>query len=496
MRIKDLLIRQKDNSNGAVICADQKVTYSDLHTQVSSLSGYIRNETDKYLSIGVFIDNSIEYIEAYFAISYADKVIVPLNPKEKKHELTSAIEYCELGLIITNARNIDLLQKSIQDCAFVINVLDISTMSLVKMGRQTGAPVRSVNSELENVALMLHTSGSLSAPKRVMLTHNNLISCVEAIIKSLELKKTDRTLIALPMFLASANTSQMLAHIYLGASFVIMDGFFTPGYFFKLVETHKVTNFTGVPYMMLSLLADKKSKKYDISSLRFVCFGGAPTPVEKIKELTAAFPEIGFIHMYGQTEASTRISHLLPRDSSGRAGSVGKAIPGVELRVVDSAGKDVKTGETGEVIIKGSNVMKGYYKREEISAQVLKEGWLYTGDMGKLDSEGFLYIVGRNKNLIIRGGMNIYPEEIEEVLSLHPAVRESCVFGENNGLLGEVPIAKVILKDDRLNENEDSIKRYCFQNLAGYKVPDRVEFVSHLPKTDSGKIKRISLGGL
>lgn len=491
MQIKDLLIRQKDNDKKAIIYGSHSITYNDLYKKVTSVTAYIENESKEFRNIGIFIHNSINYVISYFSITFLDKVIVPINPREKKNELTSTIEYCELGLIITDSNNADLIRKYLKDCTFPVKVFNIDTMNFEKIERELELPISYQNDDLKNVALLLHTSGSLSIPKRVMLTHENLISCVKSIIKSLELKTDDRTLIALPMFLASANTSQMLTHIYLGASIIIMDALFTPGYLLYMVEKHKVTNFTGVPYMVLLLIEYKKVKIYDISSLNFVCFGGAPTPEKKIEELINTFPEIKFIHMYGQTEASTRISHLLPSDSIRKVGSVGKPIPGVGLRIVDEHGIDVHAGEVGEVIVKGSNVMKGYYKRSEQTLQTIKDGWLYTGDMGKLDGEGFLYIVGRKKNIIIKGGMNIYPEEIEEVLLLHPYIKEACVFGESDEILGEIPIARVVLEEDAFDLSEDDIKKYCFKSLTSFKLPSRIVFVNKIIKTYSGKIKRV-----
>ena len=494
MRIKELLERQKANTKIAAIYGQDSLSYMEMHNKAQTAMVKLLLKSSDSHSIGIFIHNTINYIVAYFSISYADKVIVPINPRIKANELISTIEYCELRVIISDSVNIGLLRKCLNNYSYKIEILNIDKMSYECTGGNIAIPI-SGNDELSDVALMLHTSGSLSAPKRVMLTHKNLISCTESIIESLSLTRDDRTLIALPLFLASANTSQMLTHIYLGASIVMMDALFTAGYFFKLVEKHSVTNFTGVPFMMLQLIDNRNSKGYDISSMRFICFGGAPTPVEKIKLLTASFPDIDFIHMYGQTEASTRISHLLSDDSAGKPGSVGKPIPNVEWKVVDEEGKDVKKGEIGEVIIKGTNVMKGYYKRKEQTRETIKNGWLYTGDIGRLDEEDFMYIVGRKKSVIIKGGMNIYPEEIEEVLMQHPAVKEACVSGEKHELLGEVPIARLVLKDSLTYINVDEIISFCYKNLSSFKQPESIKLVGKLHKTDSGKIMRIQ-GGL
>jgi long-chain acyl-CoA synthetase len=489
MCIKDMLENQKKNDNTALIYANEYISYRELYDTVHIVSHELASQCEGYRSIGLFIHNSINYIAAYFSISFTGHVIVPINSRIKANELESTIHYCELGVIVTDTLNIDLLRKCLKDFPYLIKAFNMDTMSFESMGGNESIPVIE-GCELDDVALMLHTSGSLSSPKRVMLTHHNLITCVEAIIESLEITRADRTLIALPLFLASANTSQMLAHIYLGASIVIMDALFTAGYFFKLVERHGVTNFTGVPYMMQLLADNKNTKAQDISSLRFICFGGAPTPVEKIRKLIASFSGVDFIHMYGQTEASTRISHLLPDRMIEKAGSVGKPLPGMEWKLVNEEGSDVGMGEVGELLVKGGNIMKGYYKRNEQTLTTLMDGWLHTGDLGRFDEEGFLYIVGRMRNVIIKGGMNIYPEEIEEILCSHPAVKEACVTGEKDDLLGEVPVAKVVLKDPSINIRVEELMRFCVEKLSSFKVPARIQMAAELPRTETGKIKR------
>ncbi len=493
MKIIDLLTTQRSNIKTALTSGNQSISYKDLYKKVTEIADIISQVSDNIKNVGIFINNSINYVVAYFAICYLDKIIVPIDPKERGIGLVNNIEYCELSLIISDTKNLLWLKNGFNRFPFSVVVFNIDNFSFEKMGGVK--EFSNIYEEVTDAALMLHTSGSLSLPKRVLLTNSNLISCTESIIKSLSLTADDITLVALPMFLASANTSQLLTHFYLGASIVIMDSVFTSKYFFYLVNKHKITNFTGVPYMMLSLLESEKLKIQDISSLRFICFGGAPTPKERIIAIMELFPKINFIHMYGQTEASTRITHLLPADSKTKAGSVGKPIPQVELRVIDSVGRDVGCNEVGEIIIKGPNVMRCYYKRSIETALTLIDGWLYTGDMGKMDEDGFLYIVGRKKNVIIRGGMNIYPEEIEEIILRHKVVKEVCVYGEYSERLGEVPIASIVLRDTEDLVTEDDLKLFCFHNLASNKIPERFEFISKLQKTASGKVVRNTKGG-
>jgi long-chain acyl-CoA synthetase len=337
---------------------------------------------------------------------------------------------------------------------------------------------------------MIHTSGTTSNPKRVMLTNENLISNSKSIIKSLGLKEESRTLIVLPMFLASANTSQLITHLYLGATITIMNGIFLPNRFYKILQEDKITNFTGVPTILGAILDFKPKVNYDISSLEKVCFGGGVVPTSRIVQFEERFPKVKFIQMYGQTEASTRLTHLLYKDSKRKLGSIGKAIPDVQIRIVDNGGTDVSIGQVGEIIAKGPNIMKGYYKREEETKNTLKDGWLFTGDLGRFDEEGYIYITGRKKNIIICGGMNIYPEEIEELIMNLSFVKEVCIVGKEDQTFGEVPVAKIVLYDAKREELKNEIINYCAKNLSSYKIPAEVIFVDELAKTDSGKVKR------
>ena len=211
-------------------------------------------------------------------------------------------------------------------------------------------------------------------------------------------------------------------------------------------------------------------------------------PVEKLKELIIKFNTVGFVQTYGQTEASPRTTALLPEDSLYKIGSVGKTIPNVKVKIINEAGNDVNANEIGEIIIQGKNVMKGYYKQDIITNETIVDKWLHTGDLGYMDNEGYLYLTGRKRNMIISGGINIYPEEIEEVLMQHPNIRDVCVVSEEHTLLGEVPIAKVVLKHN-LN-SASNLREFCSAKLANYKIPVRFEIVNELSKTYNGKIRR------
>ncbi|MCX7923062.1 MAG: AMP-binding protein [Clostridia bacterium] len=492
MFIKDILLSNKNSSKVAIKYSNEGMTYAQLLGTTIFFAELIRSYYTGSKNVGIFLPNSMQYAVAYFTITLLDKVIVPIGIQAKKAEIQSTVEYCELGLIITNNQYIEALKDSLNDTEYMVTIFNIDDESFLKAGlakKDFENIKESVEIDENSVAIMLHTSGTTSNPKRVMLTHKNLITNIKSNIDSLKLTENDICLIALPMFFGYCNTAQFLTHLYLGATIVIMDEMFIPNSFFKLVQEEGITNFTGVPSMLLMLLSYRNRFKYDISSLRYVCFGGGNMPVEKLKQLIEDFPTVGFVQTYGQTEASPRATCLLPDDSLRKLGSVGKPIPNVKVRIVDDSGVDVGIGQMGEIIIQGDNVMKGYYKRPEETAKVKRNNWLYTGDLGRYDEDGYIYLVGRKKNIIISGGLNIYPEEVEELLMCHPSVKEACVVGEEHDLLGEIPVAKVVLKEPQ-TVGEGELINYCLENLAGYKAPVKVYFIQEFSKTANGKIKR------
>jgi len=324
-----------------------------------------------------------------------------------------------------------------------------------------------------------------------MLSHKNILTNIKANVVSLQLTENDYSLIALPMYFSYCNTAQFLSHLYLGSSMVIMDGIFLPNKFLGMVEKEKITNFFGVPSLLVTLLSYRGIHKYNISSLRAVFIGGGKIAVEKLKQLIELFKDIEFYHTYGLTEASPRVTTLTAKDAICHLGSIGKPIPGVQTEIIDECGVKAKAGKIGELIVKGDSIMKGYYKRPDITNETIKNGWLYTGDLATSDKEGFIYLVGRRKNIIINGGINIYPEEIEELLLCHQAVKEVCVSGEEDERFGEVPVARVVLQENIMTiPTENDLINYCAENLAEYKIPSKIIFVEELNKTATGKIKR------
>lgn len=493
MRVEDLLYRQRNNSKVAIKCGKEEITYEDWHYHSYLLSKIInKNGTKESLTVTIFLPNSIQYAIAYFGILYSGKVIIPIDIKAKEIELHATLEYCESDIIITNNQYMKYIDNVIMEYTYGVTIINIDTNQVINKYNQKELVPKSKllikQGNEDDVTIMLHTSGTLANPKRVMLTHSNLICNVESNIKSLQLSVEDNVLIALPMFFGYCNTAQFLTHIYLGASMVILDTIFFPKIVLKLIQDEKITNFTAVPSMLLMILDYEYLDKYDFSSLRYICFGGGFMPIEKLKLLIQRFHSVGFVQTYGQTECSPRVTALLPQYALDYIGSVGKPIPNVKINIMDKEENILEANQIGEIVVQGQNIMKGYYKQPDITAQTIKNGWLHTGDLGYINDEGFLYLSGRIKNIIISGGINIYPEEIEYTLLQHSKVSEVYVYGQEHSILGEVPVAKVVLKEKvELQE----LKQYCKKNLAAYKIPVKFIIVNELPKTYNGKLKRI-----
>lgn len=493
MLIRDLLERNKENNKIALKQGDREVSYSEWYRMSLKVAESINHSVSEDAhNIAIFLPNSISYAIAYFGISFSNRVIVPVDCNVTAYELRSVLKYCEVDLLISDEEHKDFLKEALGEYDYKCSMLNIDS-NKIECSYEKSCIEKTegrIQEPKENdTAIMLHTSGTTSNPKRVMLTHLSLLSNVQSNIESLHFNENDKVLLALPMYFGYCNTAQFLTHIYLRATIVIYSGTFSPNKFCSIVEKEKITNFTAVPTMLLLLLRYKNADKYDLSSLRIVCFGGSALPEEHIKRLIERFPYVNFIHTYGQTEASPRLTALLADDMVRKCGSVGKAIPHVEVKVFDESRHEVKVHEVGEIVAKGKNIMKGYYKQEVLTAQTIMDGFLYTGDLGYTDDEGYLYIVGRKKNMFITKGINVYPEEIEEVIMQCDGVLAVYVFGEKDELLGETAAAKVVV--DKSSEcTVESIQKFCETRLSSYKIPRRIYFVESLEKTYNGKIKR------
>ena len=483
------IIEEHNNFDTALLYRGKKTTYKELLEKSKKLSDVINKHTENIPEpVGVFISGSLDFSVSFFSIAHADKVIMPLNVNLKKAEFVRIIKYLDIRIIITNDLFYDRLIKLIDND---ITVICLNADGDVKFVNDV-TDMRHIeyNNELKDVALILHTSGSLDSPKSVMLTHENLLSCIHSISEDLNITQKNNTLIILPMYYASATISQFLTHLYAGGTVTFMDTIFTSENLFYNIANYKITNFSCIPSMLSEVLNNlSKIEKYDLSSLKYVCFGGAFAAGNKVNELVKYFSNVRFIRTYGLTEASTRISHYVEQPDVINDTCVGKCIPNVKVRIVDKNENDCRIGEIGEITVKGPNVMKGYYMRTDETEKVMINGWLHTGDLGRIDEENNLNIVGRRKNIIIRNAENIYSEEIEGVLNSCPQIKESFVYGEPHELLGEVPAAIIVINDGFEFKKQELIN-YCYNKLSSSKIPVKFIVADKIEKTSNGKIDR------
>lgn len=489
MKVSDLLRRQANNTNVVITCGKERITYSEMHNRAEELSKRLNLlKGGKYERVIVFLPNSIEYAISYFAILYSECVVVPLLTQSTNSEIVSLMNYCDAHIIITQSKYKFFLSALLNENKNRVQVIYLDTLEIVEYGVITQE--NEDDEILRDVVVLLHTSGTTSNPKRVMLTNKSLLANIQSNIKSLQINKDEVSLICLPMGFGYCNTAQFLTHIYMGARMVILDEVTHPMKLYETISKEKISNMTVVPTILGKMVNYVPVLEYDISSLKLVCYGGAPIRKEIIYELVNRFPNVSFVQTYGQTECSPRVTALLHKDALRKIGSVGKPIPGVKIKTVDEFGDEVGVNVCGEVMVSGKNLMKGYFRNEEATKNVLVGDWIRTGDIGYIDEEGYLYLKGRKKNIIISGGINIYPEEIEEVIMETGMVEECLVVPEGDSYLGEVPVAYINFKEGKEESLLKEVKYHCVRSLSKYKVPQKFITVENIAKTYNGKKKR------
>ncbi len=457
----------------------ETISFKSLFLQSSQLAAYLSETIGTDRNIILLSQNNNFFIVCYLGIMMSGNVCVPLDPEIEKENLDYIIEKSDAAVCFVQSR---IKDKCTGSNLKVISEKDYSEYI-------TGRPVFEIpqNFDSEQPAQIIFTSGSTGKPKGVVLSHKNLISNTASILKYLHLTENDIIEVVLPFFYCYG-LSLLHTHLKAGGSLVLNNNFILTGTVINDINKYKCTGFAGVPSHFQILLRTGVLKKSKFPSLRYVTQAGGKLHTVFIEEFIKLLPEIDFYVMYGQTEATARLSCLEPAMLKNRLGSIGKGIPGVELKVVNESGNDVEPGETGEIIAKGDNIMSGYYKEPELTNKTLKNGWLYTGDIGTTDSDGYIYLTARNKEFVKIGGKRVSTKEIEAVIVSFPQIvdcRVEPVFDEN---LGETLKATIMInQNEKNNINAEMIKNYCAERLSSYKIPKYFEFVENLKITSTGK---------
>lgn len=445
--------------------------------------------------VGLYCINSDIFAFAYFGILKAGATVVPinllLNPKEVAYILNDA----EAKALIYFEAFVDAVRSfrsEVPGCRLAVCIGGANPLkdALWSELLDPGPPVPHPPIPPSSLAAILYTSGTTGHPKGAMLTHNNLASNVQSIRQALRLEPgRDVLLCALPMFHAFAATVCMIFPLTNGCTLVPLPRF-DPQALADLVAAHKVTVLPAVPSMYSVLLRLPDSEVPKFASLKFAVSGGAALPVEVMRQFEAKFGKLIY-EGDGPTECSP-VTCVNPIGGIRKPASVGLPVPDVDMKIVDDQGRELPRGQVGEIVVRGPNVMQGYWNHPAETQEAFLGEWFRTGDLGTEDDDGYFFIVDRKKDMIIVNGMNVYPRVVEEVLYKHPAVREAAVVGEPDALHGEIPVAFVALKDGAAATAQD-LRRHCRDHLGRHEVPRTFTLVPHLPKNAAGKILKREL---
>jgi len=443
--------------------------------------------------VAVLHPNSSQTLLAFFGIIKAGCVVVPINPAYTPREVTYLLNNSESTLLIAHEDFASLVDRIKDETPRLKRVVLRRRTGTVEaaIAALTGTPLMPLNArsfDPDDPAIMFYTSGTTGNPKGVVATHGNFCFGGPNIAQSYGLREDDISIAALPMVHVFSIASPFFGSLASGGAVVTAERF-KPETVFDLIEKFGVTWFPGVPTMFILLLNALPENTRDLSSLRMGLSGGASLPVEVLRRWEEAF-RADVIEVYGLTE-STGLVTANPVYGVRKPGSVGITVSGVAAKVVGSDGSECRPNQVGELVFRGPNAAKGYFKLPEETREKMRDGWIHTGDHAYRDDDGYFFIVGREKELIISGGYNIYPKEIEEVLHAHVAVAEAAVIGVSDPLKGEVPKAFIVLKQG-VTATEEELAEQCKANLAPYKLP-KIAFIGELPKNPTGKIMKKEL---
>jgi long-chain acyl-CoA synthetase len=486
LNLASLLTESAGRSPGApaIRLGDVELSYAELDDRSARLATLLREKgVEAGDRVGVMLPNVPEFPVAYYGVLRAGAIVVPMNVLLKRREIAFYLEDPGAKLLLAWHAFCDQACDGAADAG--VELIEVEPGDFAaKLASLEPSPTVAETAE-DDTAVILYTSGTTGKPKGAELTHANLARNADVSSRTTsEIGPGDVVLGALPLFHSFGQTVAMNASLGVGACLTLVAKF-DPGEALATMQRDGVTHFYGVPTMYGALLHHPERESFDTSSLRICITGGASMPVEVLRGFEEAFGA-KVMEGYGLSETSPVACSNHP-DRERKAGSIGTPIEGVEMQVVDENDQPVAQGEVGEIVIRGHNIMKGYWRRPEATEEAMRGGWFHSGDMARVDEDGFFYIVDRKKDLIIRGGYNVYPREVEEVLYEHPKIREAAVLGVPHDEWGEEIGAAVVLHEgEELGPEE--ISAYVKERIAAYKYPRVVWFLDELPKGPTGKI--------
>jgi len=480
--------RQTAFERVAVIDGDRRFTYRELLDRCARLgAGLAKLGVKRGDRVAILAANCHQYVESYLGVPAAGQVFVPLNTRHATPELEYALRDSGTRVLLTD-RDPTPFRGIVQ------HVVELGRGYEALLAAASPAPLGEGLAE-NDLAGIFYTGGTTGASKGVMLSHRNLIANAFHWMVLVPYRADDRFLVMAPMFHA-AGTLGVLSAVWTGATQILLPTF-DPAMALDLIERHGITGTLGVPTMLAAMAEEQHKRPRATSTLRLIGHGGSPIASEVIRRTHSAFPSAELVELYGATELSPLATVLVGEQhliDGARARSCGQAMPGVGVRVLGPDGEELPRGQAGEVVVRGPNVMLGYWNKPEQTAAVLKDGGYWTGDVGYMDKEGFLFLVDRSKDMIVSGGENVYSTEVEEVLYRHPAVLEAAVFGIPDDRWGEVVHAVVVPRPEFASVSGDEIIAFCRSYIAGYKLPKAVTLRTEpLPKSGPGKVLKREL---
>ena len=467
----------------------RQFTYKEFEAAVQrTASLLVANGIGQGDVVSLLLPNSVEFVIAYFACWQIGALAGPINSLLKAQEIAYVISNSEAKAWLVNSEFLPIVEAIRDEVHPTIIQFDNEAEATSGIASE-----RELNAQLscDDEAIIIYTSGTTGKPKGCLLTHGNVIANARQISSWLKFTEADRLLTMMPLFHMNAVSVTTMSALYAGGSTVVSPKF-SASRFWQIISDYQITSFGSVATMLSMLLStypDGVPAGLKTDQLRFAMCGSAPVPAEVLRRFEETFNCL-VIEGYGLSESTCR-STFNPPDTRRRPGSCGVPI-GNEMAVVDEEDRDVGCGELGEIVLRGENILKGYYKNDAANETAFRNGWFHTGDIGYRDAEGFYYIVDRKSDMIIRGGENIYPREIDEVLYQHPDIAAAAVIGGPDGLYGEEVAAVVVLKPGA-STSEQEVIDYCKARLADFKCPKIVRFLDDIPKGPTGKLLKREL---
>ena len=484
----------------AIVDATRQASYRELSGLTGQVAQYLLAKgIEKGDRVALLVANSADYAGVFYGAWAAGGVTVALNTQAKARDILNWVNHSGAKWLFADHHHPELsavageLNRETELISVGLSASEQPTIGQTGWDDILQQPesLPSLNLAPSDLASIIYTSGTTGSPKGVTLSHGNLSANIESILQYLQLTSRDSILNVLPFYYSYGN-SVLHTHLAAGGTLILENNLVYPHRVIERIATESVSGFSGVPSTFALLLGRVNLNDYDLSGLRYITQAGGAMAPALADKLQAALPDAQIFIMYGQTEASARLTYLPPEKIREKRGSIGVAIPDTVIEVRDKQGLVAKPGETGEICAFGDNIMQGYWNDPEKTAQVLKDGWLYTGDLAHTDSDGYLYIDGRSSDMIKSGANRISPKEIEEVIQELDSVMEVAVVGCPDEMLGEIIKAYVVPKNSS-DLDKKAIQRHCKKNLAIYKIPKAIDFIDELPKTASGKIKKYLL---